>query len=54
MPEEMKICFLGLYDTVNEIAEAGRKRQGHDVLRYIRTVVCIKLENYLILILIMD
>ena len=42
MQGEMKICFLALYNTVNEIAEDGRKRQGRDVLRYIRNVVCIK------------
>lgn len=29
---------------VNEIAEEGRKRQGHDVLCYILNVVCIKFD----------
>jgi hypothetical protein len=38
----MKICFMGFYNTFNEIAEEGRKRQGGDVLGYIRNVVCIK------------
>ena len=33
---------MALYNMVNEIAEDGRKRQGRDVLRYIRNVVCIK------------
>ena len=42
MPGEMKICFMALYNMVNEIAEDGRKRHGCDVLRYIRNVVCIK------------
>jgi len=42
MPDHMKICFLGLYNTVNEIAEEGRKTQGHDVLGYIRNLVCFK------------
>jgi hypothetical protein len=42
MPQDMKICFMGFYNTFNEIAEEGRKRQGRDVLGYIRNVVCIK------------
>jgi hypothetical protein len=48
MPEHIKICFLGLYNLVNEIAEEGRKRQGHDVLGYIRNLVCIKLTSLIL------
>eukprot|EP00253_Pinus_taeda_P036131 PITA_36131 len=46
MAEHIKTCFLGLYDLVNEIAEEGRKRQGHDVLGYIRYLWEILLEAY--------
>uniref|UniRef100_F2XFB2-2 Isoform 2 of Bifunctional levopimaradiene synthase, chloroplastic n=1 Tax=Picea sitchensis TaxID=3332 RepID=F2XFB2-2 len=46
MPEDMKICFMGFYNTFNEIAEEGRKRQGRDVLGYIRNVWEIQLEAY--------
>nr|AFE61356.1 copalyl diphosphate synthase [Taiwania cryptomerioides] len=46
MPEEMKICFTGLYETVNEIAEEGRKRQGRDVLPYLRNLWEIQLASY--------
>jgi hypothetical protein len=48
MPEHIKICFLGLYNLVNEIAEEGRKKQGHDVLGYIRNLVCIKLTSLML------
>jgi len=42
MPQQMKICFVGFYNTFNEIAKEGRERKGHDVLGYIQNVVCIK------------
>jgi len=48
MPEHIKICFLGLYNTVNGIAEEGRKRQGHDVLGYIRNLVWINLKSLIL------
>nr|M4HYP3.1 RecName: Full=Monofunctional isopimaradiene synthase, chloroplastic; Short=PcmIso1; Flags: Precursor [Pinus contorta]AFU73866.1 monofunctional isopimaradiene synthase [Pinus contorta] len=47
MPEHIKICFLGLYNLVNEIAEEGRKRQGRDVLGYIRNLWEIQLETFM-------
>ncbi|KAH9317858.1 hypothetical protein KI387_019627 [Taxus chinensis] len=46
MPEEMKICFVGLYQTVNEIAEQGRKTQGRDVLPYLRNLWETQLASY--------
>nr|H8ZM73.1 RecName: Full=Bifunctional cis-abienol synthase, chloroplastic; AltName: Full=Diterpene synthase TPS4; Short=AbdiTPS4; Flags: Precursor [Abies balsamea]AEL99953.1 diterpene synthase TPS4 [Abies balsamea] len=46
MPDHMKICFLGLYNTVNEVAEEGRKTQGHDVLGYIRNLWEIQLAAF--------
>nr|QWV53997.1 copalyl diphosphate synthase-like 1 [Chamaecyparis formosensis] len=46
MSEEMKICFKGLYGTVNEIAEEGRKRQGRDVLPYLRNLWEVQLDSY--------
>eukprot|EP00253_Pinus_taeda_P034637 PITA_34637 len=46
MPEHINICFLGLYNLVNEIAEEGHKRQGHDVLGYIRNLWEIQLEAF--------
>nr|M4HYC6.1 RecName: Full=Bifunctional levopimaradiene synthase, chloroplastic; Short=PcLAS2; AltName: Full=Diterpene synthase; Includes: RecName: Full=Levopimaradiene synthase; AltName: Full=Abieta-7,13-diene synthase; AltName: Full=Neoabietadiene synthase; Includes: RecName: Full=Copalyl diphosphate synthase; Flags: Precursor [Pinus contorta]AFU73863.1 levopimaradiene/abietadiene synthase [Pinus contorta] len=46
MPQDMKICFKGFYNTFNEIAEEGRKRQGRDVLSYIQKVWEVQLEAY--------
>nr|ACC54559.1 putative abietadiene synthase [Pinus densiflora] len=46
MPQDMKICFKGFYNTFNEIAEEGRKRQGRDVLGYIRKVWEVQLGAY--------
>nr|AFU73872.1 putative monofunctional diterpene synthase [Pinus contorta] len=46
MQEHMKICFLALYNLVNEIAQEGRERQGHDVLGYIRNLWELVLEAY--------
>nr|M4HYC8.1 RecName: Full=Monofunctional pimaradiene synthase; Short=PcmPIM1 [Pinus contorta]AFU73868.1 monofunctional pimaradiene synthase [Pinus contorta] len=46
MAEHIKTCFLALYNVVNEIAEEGRKRQGHDVLPYIRNLWEIQLESF--------
>jgi hypothetical protein len=48
MPEHLKICFLDLYNLVNEIAEEGRTKQGHDMLGYIRNLVCIKLTSLML------
>ncbi|GLJ48438.1 hypothetical protein SUGI_1022410 [Cryptomeria japonica] len=39
MPQEMKICFLSMYNTINEITQEGSKRQGHDVFPHIRNLM---------------
>ncbi|KAH9317871.1 hypothetical protein KI387_019640, partial [Taxus chinensis] len=46
MPEEMKICFMSLYDTFNEIAEEGCKRQGRDLLPYIRNLLEVQISSH--------
>nr|AOG18228.1 copalyl pyrophosphate synthase-like protein [Taiwania cryptomerioides] len=46
MSQEMKICFLCLYDTINEIAGEGSKRQGHDVLPYIRNLMEVQVASH--------
>nr|AQT03468.1 levopimaradiene synthase [Ginkgo biloba] len=38
LPGHMKICFLGLYNTINELGEQGLEAHGWDVLRYLRNV----------------
>ncbi|CAK8576235.1 unnamed protein product [Lathyrus sativus] len=35
LPEYMKIFFLALYNTVNELAYDALKEKGHDILRYL-------------------
>nr|3S9V_A Chain A, Abietadiene synthase, chloroplastic [Abies grandis]3S9V_B Chain B, Abietadiene synthase, chloroplastic [Abies grandis]3S9V_C Chain C, Abietadiene synthase, chloroplastic [Abies grandis]3S9V_D Chain D, Abietadiene synthase, chloroplastic [Abies grandis] len=46
MPQQMKICFVGFYNTFNDIAKEGRERQGRDVLGYIQNVWKVQLEAY--------
>ncbi|KAH9311808.1 hypothetical protein KI387_026843, partial [Taxus chinensis] len=36
LPEDMKIVFMGLYNTLTDIAEEAREVQGRDVLPYLR------------------
>ncbi|KAH9306412.1 hypothetical protein KI387_010816 [Taxus chinensis] len=38
LPPHMKICYLGLYNTVNELGRQGMEAQGRDVLPYLRSV----------------
>lgn len=35
LPEYMKIFFLALYNTVNELAYKTLKEKGHDILPYL-------------------
>ncbi|XP_057823165.1 bifunctional levopimaradiene synthase, chloroplastic isoform X2 [Cryptomeria japonica] len=35
---DMKICYVGLYNTVNELGQEALKAQGRDVLPYLRSV----------------
>nr|AOG18232.1 diterpene synthase [Taiwania cryptomerioides] len=46
MPEHIKICFLGLYNTINELAEKACKVQGHDMLEYFKNLWKIQLESF--------
>ncbi|GLJ48435.1 hypothetical protein SUGI_1022380 [Cryptomeria japonica] len=39
MPQEMKNCFLSMYNTINEITQEGSKRQGYDVFPHIRNLM---------------
>nr|AOG18236.1 diterpene synthase [Taiwania cryptomerioides] len=36
LPDNMKIVFMGLYDTLTDISERAREVQGRDVLPYLR------------------
>nr|AOG18234.1 diterpene synthase [Taiwania cryptomerioides] len=38
LPAHMKICYLGLYKTVNELGQQALEAQGRDVHRYLRSV----------------
>ena len=35
LPGYMKLCFLALYNTVNEMAYDTLKEQGHNILPYL-------------------
>lgn len=39
LPDYMKICFLALYNTVNEMAYNILKEQGHDVVPNLKKAV---------------
>jgi hypothetical protein len=41
LPDYMKICFLILYNTVNEIALNAHKEQGFVIISYLKKVVMI-------------
>ncbi|KAH9321011.1 hypothetical protein KI387_015650, partial [Taxus chinensis] len=36
--EYIKICFMGLYNTVNELGKQANKVQGHDMLQYFKNL----------------
>nr|QWV53998.1 copalyl diphosphate synthase-like 2 [Chamaecyparis formosensis] len=46
MRPQMKTCFLSFYNTMNEIAQEGSKRQGHDVLPYIRNLMEVQVASH--------
>ncbi|GLJ33855.1 hypothetical protein SUGI_0680490 [Cryptomeria japonica] len=46
MPEHIKICFLGLYNTINELVEKVRKVQGHDLSEYFKKMWKVQLEAF--------
>ena len=39
LPDYMKICFLGLYNTVNEMAYSALTKQETFVIPYLKEVV---------------
>lgn len=39
LPDYMKICFLALYNTVNEFAYDALKEHGQDILPYLTKAV---------------
>ena len=41
LPEYMKLCFLALYNTVNEMVYDTLKEHGVDILPYLTKAVCI-------------
>ena len=41
LPEYLKLCFLALYNTVNEMVYDTLKEQGVDILPYLTKAVCI-------------
>ena len=43
LPEYMKICFLALYNFVNEVAFEYLKQNGNDVIPLLRKAVSINL-----------
>lgn len=45
LPEYMKIFFLALYNTVNELAYDALKEKGHDILPYLVKAVRPNIPN---------
>ncbi|KAK8273635.1 hypothetical protein V6Z11_D10G019900 [Gossypium hirsutum] len=48
LPDYMKICFLALYNTVNEMAYNILKEQGHDVVSNLKKTWVDLLRSYLL------
>ena len=46
LPEYMKISFLALYNTVNELAYDALRQQGHDILPYLTKAVSTTTHYY--------
>ncbi|KAK4275782.1 hypothetical protein QN277_018808 [Acacia crassicarpa] len=47
LPSYMKVCFLGLYNSVNEVAFAILKRTGIDIIPYLKKVWGDLCESYM-------
>ncbi|KAJ1375497.1 Terpenoid cyclases/protein prenyltransferase alpha-alpha toroid [Sesbania bispinosa] len=47
LPDYMKICFLALYNTVNEFAYDALKEQGHDILPQLTKAWSVMLKAWL-------
>ncbi|KAH9321010.1 hypothetical protein KI387_015649 [Taxus chinensis] len=39
IPEHIKICYMGLYNTINELGKKASKVQGRDMLQYFRKLI---------------
>jgi hypothetical protein len=50
LPYYMKLCFLALHNSINEMAFDVLKEQGFHVVRYLRKVVCMDWTSKFILI----
>ena len=50
LPYYMKLCFLALHNSINEMAFDILKEQGFHVVRYLRKVVCMDWTSKFILI----
>ncbi|KAH9321008.1 hypothetical protein KI387_015647, partial [Taxus chinensis] len=46
IPEHIKICFMGLYNTVDELGKQASKVQGHDMLQYFQKLWKVQLEAF--------
>ncbi|XP_057830564.1 bifunctional levopimaradiene synthase, chloroplastic isoform X2 [Cryptomeria japonica] len=46
MSEHIKIFFLGLYNTINELAEKACKVQGNEMLEYFKKMWKVQLESF--------
>ena len=46
IPDYMKICFLALYNPINEMAYDTLKEQGFHIVRYLKKAVWILLLKY--------
>lgn len=40
LPEYMKICFLAVYNFINELAFDVLREQGFHVIKYLKKAVC--------------
>ena len=50
LPDYMKLCFLALYNTVNEMAYDTLREQGQDILPYLTKAVCTTHQTRVLLI----
>ena len=52
LPEYMKICYLALYNTSNDIAYEALNEEGLDVIPYLKKVVLFRFLFISIIILV--
>ncbi|KAH9321015.1 hypothetical protein KI387_015654, partial [Taxus chinensis] len=46
IPEHIKICYMGLYNTINELGKQASKVQGRDMLQYFQKLWKVQLEAF--------